>query len=231
MRSEIDTSRAGYYDAGIDTGKPATETPQALALWAMVAAPSEAAKAAEELRRKVQALQFANIPGYFPTPAALVADMIESADIPEGVAVDVLEPEGGSGAILDQVRASRPLARLTTYERHSSLRDVLSLKGYELAGSDFLDARPAASFDFVLMNPPFEKSQDIEHVLHAFDFLKPGGRLVAIMSPGPFYRSDRTAQDFRLWFDSVGGEKVDIPAGVFKESGTGIATVMVTISR
>lgn len=231
MRSEIDTSRAGYYDAGIDTGKPALKTPEALALWAMVAAPSEAAKAAEELRRKVQALQFANIPGYFPTPAAIVADMIAAADMPENVAFDVLEPEGGSGAILDQVRAARPLARLTTYERHASLREVLSLKGYELAGSDFLDARPAASFDFVLMNPPFEKSQDIEHVLHAFDFLKPGGRLVAIMSPGPFFRSDRTAQDFRLWFDSVGGRKVDIPAGAFKESGTGVATVMVTISR
>jgi SAM-dependent methyltransferase len=231
MRSEIDTSRAGYYDAGIDTGKPALTTAAALELWAMVAAPSEEAKAAEELHRKVTALQFANIPGYFPTPAAIVADMIESADIPEGVAVDVLEPEGGSGAILDAVRAARPLSRLKTFERHASLRDVLRLKGYELVGSDFLEAEAAATFDFVLMNPPFENAQDIAHVRHAFKFLKPGGRLVAIMSTGPFFRSDRKAQEFREWFDSVAGDKLDIPAGAFKASGTGVATVMITVSR
>ena len=81
------------------------------------------------------------------------------------------------------------------------------------------------------MNPPFENLQDIDHVLHAFKFLKPGGRLVAVMSPGPFFRKDRKCQDFREWFDSLGGEAVDLPEGSFKESGSGINTKLVVIDK
>lgn len=230
-RSKIDRSNAGYYDAGIDTGKPASDSPEALAMWALIDGPSDDERQAEELRRKVDALQFANIPGYFPTPAAIVADMIERAGIPEGQPVDVLEPEGGSGAILDAVRAERPLARLATYETFSSLRDVLRFKGYTLAGDDFLEAEPEPRFDYVLMNPPFENGQDIAHVRHAFEFLKSGGRLVAIMSPGPFFHSSRKAEEFRAWFNGLYGSTVDIPAGAFKASGTGVATVMVTLDK
>jgi len=154
--------------------------------------------------------------------------MLDRADIPAG-ACDVLEPEGGSGAILDAVKEAAPLATLTTYERHASLRDVLALKGYTLAGSDFLEAETVPRFDRVLMNPPFENGQDIEHVRHAFAMLRDGGRLVAIMSPGPFFRQDRKSQEFRAWFDDLGGEKIDLPAGSFKESGTGTAAVLVVL--
>ena len=79
------------------------------------------------------------------------------------------------------------------------------------------------------MNPPFENGQDIDHVRHAFGMLRPGGILVAIMSPGPFFRSDRKAAAFREWFDAMGGERRDLPAGAFRESGTGVATVLVTV--
>lgn len=228
MRSEIEW-RGGYYDAGVDTGKPALSTPEALALWALIEGVSEAEKAAEALRRKIAGLQFSNIPGYFPTPADIVADMIDAADIPEGESVDVLEPEAGSGAILDGIKEARPLAVLHAYERHSTLREILTAKGFTLDGSDFLEATPAPIIDRVLMNPPFENGQDIDHVLHAFRFLKAGGRLVAIMSAGVFYRSDKKAVAFRDWLESRNGSKTDIPAGAFKESGTGVATVLITV--
>lgn len=224
----IDRGNAGYYDAGIDTGKPAKDSPAARALWAMIDGKSGHDPKAEELRRKVDALRFAKIPGYFPTPRAVIDQMLDRADIPAG-ACDVLEPEGGSGAILDAVKEAAPLATLTTYERHASLRDVLALKGYTLAGSDFLEAETVPRFDRVLMNPPFENGQDIEHVRHAFAMLRDGGRLVAIMSPGPFFRQDRKSQEFRAWFDDLGGEKIDLPAGSFKESGTGTASILVVI--
>jgi hypothetical protein len=42
---------------------------------------------------------------------------------------------------------------------------------------DFMEMPAAGEFDRVLMNPPFEKQQDIDHVRRAFDHLKPGGRL------------------------------------------------------
>lgn len=224
----IDRSNSGYYDAGIDTGKPAKDSPAARALWAMIDGKAAHDSQAEELRRKVDALRFAKIPGYFPTPRAVIEQMLDHADIPDGPC-DVLEPEGGSGAILDALRETAPDARLTTYERHNSLRDVLALKGYALAGSDFMEAETGPRFDRVLMNPPFENGQDIEHVRHAFAMLRPGGRLVSIMSPGPFFRQDRKATEFRAWFDDLAGEKHDLPAGSFKESGTGTAAVLVVL--
>lgn len=225
----IDRSRAGYYDAGVDTGQPASTSPAAVALWAMIAAPSEADQSAEELRRRVADLQFASIPGFFPTPAPIVAQMIKAAEIPTGEPVEILEPSAGSGAILDALRAACPAARLSAFERHTSLRDVLQRKGYTLAGADFMEAEPVAGFDRVLMNPPFENGQDIDHVRRAFGMLRSGGILVAIMSPGPFFRSDRKAAAFREWFDAMGGERRDLPAGAFRESGTGVATVLVTV--
>lgn len=219
----------GYYDAGRDTGEPYHDTPAARAMFAMIASYKPDEKA-EELRRKLQDLQFAKIPGFFPTPRAVIDRMIDLADIPAGP-FDLLEPEGGSGAILDVVKESAPDAALTTYERHSSLRDVLQMKGYALAGSDFMEAPAVPSFDRVLMNPPFENGQDIDHVRHAYAMLRDGGRLVAVMSPGPFFRQDRKATEFRAWFEACGGEKHDLPAGSFKESGTGTGTVLVVLDR
>ena len=71
------------------------------------------------------------------------------------------------------------------------------------------------------MNPPFTKGQDIKHVNHALQFLKPGGKLVAIMA----------GNDKSKWFDSLEWcyEIEDVPAGAFKESGTNVATIIVTI--
>lgn len=230
-RSHIDTRNAGYYDAGIDTGRPAKETPQTLAFWDLLRPPSDAERTAATLRDKIEKLRFANLAGYFPTPPELVARMIEAAGLPSHGAAAVLEPEAGSGAICDAVREHNPDASLTLFEVSPQLADVLKAKGYTLAGSDFLDALADPFADFVLMNPPFEKGQDMAHVRHAFDFLKPGGRLVAIMSPGPFFRSDAKAEAFRAWFDDLAGERVDIPAGAFKSSGTDVATVLVTIDK
>ncbi len=228
MGAEMDRS-GGYYDAGRDLGRPSRNTPEALALWAMIAGPSAADRTAEDLRRKIDALRFANIPGYFPTPDAVIARMVDLADLPVDETFDLIEPEGGSGAILDYVRAHFPRAALTTYERHCSLQDVLKLKGYTLAGSDFMDAEIEQRFDAALMNPPFENGQDIEHVRRAFALLRPGSRLVAVMSHGPFFRNDKRATEFRAWFDDHAGERFDLPAGSFKESGTGTNTILVRL--
>jgi hypothetical protein len=220
----------GYYDAGVDTGKPSSDTPEARALWALLSPPDPAKVKAEELRRKVEALQFASIPGYFPTPAPVIARMIELADFPVGP-FDMLEPEAGSGAILDAVSAARPDACLFAFERHCSLRDVLEMKGYAIDGADFLEAEPVPTVDRVLMNPPFENMQDVDHVRHAFKMLRPGGVLVSVMSTSPFWRDSAKAAAFREWFESVDGEQVELPSGSFKASGTGVETTLVKISR
>lgn len=231
MAEEIDRTHSSYYDAGIQTGRPSVDSPAARALWAMIGDKSEAEKRAYELRRMTDKLMFSSIPGYFPTPRPIVERMIEAADIPADSACDILEPEAGSGGITDILQEVRPRARIKAYEVWSSLREILKLKGVELIGDDFTEAAPRPEFDYVLMNPPFERLQDAEHVRHAFEFLKPGGRLVAIMSPSAFFSSERKAVAFRAWFADNGGSKTDLPANAFKESGTGTATVLITVER
>jgi hypothetical protein len=69
------------------------------------------------------------------------------------------------------------------------------------------------------MNPPFEKGQDIEHVRHAYDQLKPGGRVVAIMSEGPFFRSDKKATEFRDWLESRRRHQREAGRGIVHRQG------------
>lgn len=236
-KEEIDRGRAGYYDAGIPTGRPyawrdSEMIAQAAAAWALLgnAADGEAL-ASEDLRQKIDALKFAKIPGYFPTPAAIVDRMIEAAALPAGARV--LEPSAGSGAIADLLREGGH--NVECVERHARLRDILQRKGHNLIASDFLELSPppypAELFDAVLMNPPFEGGQDCDHVARAWAFVKPGGVLVAIMGAGVTFRAQRPYSAFRAWVEEVGAEFADLPAGAFKESGTGVASVMLTMRK
>ena len=97
---------------------------------------------------------------------------------------------------------------------------------------DFLEYNGGEHYDRILMNPPFERLQDVDHVQHAYnEALEEGGRLVAIMSPGGFFHQSNKAKEFREWFDSVGGEVEDLPPNSFKESGTGVNSVVVVIDK
>ena len=88
---------------------------------------------------------------------------------------------------------------------------------------------PKGLFDRIVMNPPFADQQDIRHVMHAATFLKPGGRLVAIMSAGVAFRDDRLSRAFRALLGERGGAIESLPEGAFQASGTGVRAVLVTI--
>lgn len=219
------TESHGYYHIG-DTGAPSKTTPEAVALWSLVTGQTDEEKQADELREKIESLQFASIPGYFPTPPAVIEKMLDFADVKP--THSVLEPSAGSGAIVDALPDE---CMTVVYERNHALCEILRAKGFDARPLDFLESNGEFRFDRVLMNPPFENLQDVDHVRHAFDKLKSGGRLVSIMSPGPFFRDTRKATDFRQWFAAHGGESHDLEPGSFKESGTGVASKLVVIDR
>ena len=169
------------------------------------------------------------IDGFFPTPDAVIDQMLEAAGDLTGKRV--LEPSAGKGDIVDAVKGAG--AEVDAIEVVGTLREILEAKGANLVGRDFMEETPRAEYDAVMMNPPFEKGQDMEHVMHAYKFLKPGGTLVAITSPGPFFRNDAKATEFREWADEVGAEVVDLPEGSFKSAfrPTGVSTKLVTIQK
>jgi hypothetical protein len=108
------------------------------------------------------------------------------------------------------------------------VRQVLTSDGSQGNPEEFLGTR----FPAIVMNPPFNKSQDIAHVRHAYTFLENEGRLVAIMGPGWTFRNDRKATEFRDWLHGLADYEVEeLPRGTFKEAGTMVSTVLVQITK
>jgi len=184
----------------------------------------------QKIREKTAALIGVKIPGFFPTPATVGKRMVESAEIEEGM--KVLEPSAGKGDLADVIKQETGIAP-DTVETSSSLGDILALKGYQPVARDFMEFE--GKYDRIVMNPPYEKGQDIEHVRHAYDLLEPGGRVVALMSEGSFTRSDKKATQFREWLEEVDGTSERLPAKSFtgKESfrQTGVSVRMVVIEK
>jgi phospholipid N-methyltransferase len=171
------------------------------------------------------------IPGFFPTPKSLVDRMVSEAGIEDGM--KVLEPSAGKGDIADAAKDAG--AQVDTVEISSTLRDLLDRKGHRVIAQDFTSLEPTPIYDRVLMNPPFENGQDITHVQKAYDFLKPGGRLVSVMSAGPFFRQDKNATAFRDWLEEHGAIAEPLPEGTFNSAEafrqTGTNTYLVTVDK
>jgi predicted RNA methylase len=89
---------------------------------------------------------------------------------------------------------------------------------------DFLTASLEPAFDRILTNPPFERGADIEHVLHAFELLAAGGRLVAVVADGP-----RERERLRPWVIERGGTWEELPADTFAEQGTKVRAAMLVV--
>lgn len=191
---------------------------------------SESERKKRELTIRESEVARKNIAGFFPTPSDIVSQMLSHADIKTGM--KVLEPSAGKGNIADAIREAHSDVSLDVVEFNYTLRELLTDKGYSpLEEGDFL--KVTQKYDRIIMNPPFEQSQDIIHVQHAYDLLNPGGRIVAIMSEGPFYRSDNKAESFRTWLEDLGGVSEPLSQGAFKSSErpTGVNTRLVIIDK
>ncbi|NLR58844.1 hypothetical protein HGH93_12075 [Chitinophaga polysaccharea] len=139
-----------------------------------------------------------DIPGFFPTPRPLIERMMDIAELHPDYTI--LDPSAGKGDILDAIRQRLQAQKHFLYaaEINKALCDILRSKGYFVWEDDFLKLSPGKPpFNRILMNPPFEKGQDADHVMHALKFLAPGGRLVAVVSEGLLFRKNKKEQAFR----------------------------------
>lgn len=183
----------------------------------------------EQISQLERKLIGCDIPGYFPTPPAIVQQMIQLAGIYPGLRV--LEPSAGKGDITDAIRAAG--VEPDCIEVAESLRQILTVKQFNLRGRDFLESDPQPIYERILMNPPFEKGQDIQHVRWAYEWLVEGGRIVAIVSNGVSYRSLKKYQQFREWLGFVGASDHELPDGAFLESDrpTNVKTRLLVIDK
>ncbi|WP_428383750.1 methyltransferase [Nevskia ramosa] len=161
--------------------------------------------------------------GWFPTPAALAARIVEMAGIAPGMLA--LEPSAGEGALARVMVAAGASVRVVEYDIVRVAKLMMEFGKANVVAADFLTLAPEKIFDRVVMNPPFAKRADIHHVRHALKFLKPGGSLVAIMSAGIAFREDQLSRDFRAQCSTI----ESLPDQSFQESGTSVNTCVVTI--
>lgn len=172
---------------------------------------------------------------FFPTPEPLAIRMANMADIRPGMVV--LEPSAGEGAIATECLGPRthPNGAVLhavelfprTYDKLVSRLKSEGRQHWAAVIGDFLEYEPRPVYDRVVMNPPFAKQQDIRHILHAWEFLKPGGILVAICSRGVRFRSTRPYLEFRAWLERFNATIEDLPEKTFAESGTQVNACLI----
>ncbi|MGD6739684.1 LPD38 domain-containing protein [Photobacterium leiognathi subsp. mandapamensis] len=165
------------------------------------------------LKRKVITNRNAFV-DFFPTPESIATDIVELANIEQGMSV--LEPSAGHGMLADA--ALNAGGDVQTVEMAGDLVDILEAKGHKVEGGDFMEYQPNQMYDRILMNPPFSNDMDIDHVQHAYDMLKPGGRMVAIVSSMAGNRQNKKNKAFREWLDDLAAEEQLLPDDAFKAS-------------
>lgn len=176
---------------------------------------------------------------FFPTPKSVADRLVELSGINQLSAYDmpkVLEPSAGTGDLLDAL-PSWVKPSLYVVEPDNINAEILKEKGYwmvdETTFEDFYKSHKKLknSLDYVVMNPPFSGSRDVLHTMMAYEFLKKGGTLVAIISENALYYENKHSDKFRDWVKATGAYIESIPYGAFRESGTNVDTVIVKVTK
>jgi len=173
--------------------------------------------------------------GFFPTPDAAAQSMFEHVPLyrqDEGKPpYTVLEPSAGTGNLAKLAQATGAI--VDCVEIQPALAEALGARGKyrHVWPADFLTMQPNPDrlYDRVVMNPPFDRERDIDHVMHALKFLKPDGCLVAIMSAGTEFRETRKSIAFRALMEKMGAWWRDLPAGSFASVGTQTNTIILRV--
>jgi predicted RNA methylase len=184
--------------------------------------------------------------GFFPTGDKLAERIAEMCEVGTRDSLQILEPSAGTGnlalAAAEIIRANSKIWTVERVPRLSATLNIIAEGNPAIRNAppmDFLsleDDTPEgfpSEYDRVIMNPPFEKGQDMMHVQAAYSLLKSGGVMVAIMCSNCWYREDGEYPAFREWLESIGAETERAPEDAFQGTirTTKTAAVIVKIRK
>ena len=165
---------------------------------------------------------------YFPTPENLARRLLQMSDIAPGMRV--LEPSCGELALARLAAEVVGKSNVVCLDINPEFVELAKQEGFEAHLADFLhiDLDSLGRFDLAVMNPPFSLGDDLKHVLQA---ARCANRVASIMGTHFQHGKGSAATAFR---DAVSDSAVcldrqAIPPGAFSESGTEIATVMLSL--
>jgi hypothetical protein len=157
----------------------------------------------------------------------------------------VLEPSAGDGSLVAAILRANPHVVVTAVEPDPARATVCAAttagtaQPVQIEVSTFERYATTAiqsgiGFDAVVMNPPFalpgQADVWFEHLRLAWQLLRPGARLVAVVPNGFTFRSSHTHRDARLFVEHHGTHE-PLPADAFTPSGTTVATRVVRLTK
>lgn len=169
------------------------------------------------------------IEGYFYTPKAVVAKMLDFTNIQADT--KILNAFAGAGNIADGIKNLHPTSNISVIEIDWKLKEVLTAKGYNIVDSNVFEHQE--NYQLVLMNPPNRHHYDITCFYQAYNLLVPGGKLVSIISEESFSSNSDYSIGFRKWLKRLGGISQILPDGslIDKLSSTNIAARIVVVDK
>jgi phospholipid N-methyltransferase len=197
--------------------------------------PDEKEKAMQAIKETLkEGIKVIVAPQLFPTPPEIAIKMVNHAGLMAGQRI--LEPSAGTGNLIKAIvnnatgfECCNVVAVENNYELAENLKIMRSKfvganeYNFNIINADFLSCNgDLGKFDKIIMNPPFENAVDIKHINHAFDMLKPGGRLVALCANGP-----RQQEAFKNRADHW----EVLEPGSFKEQGTNVNVALLVINK
>lgn len=179
--------------------------------------------------------------GFYPTPPSLASYVVDLSGA--GAGTTALEPSAGMGSMVGELvgRGAEVTALELQPERAAYLQHAWSPAGARIGVGDFLAMSPGdpgvpeGGFDVVVMNPPFSVGSkhytDVDHVLHAMRFVRPGGRLVAVMSSGSVEPSNKKRAELHAALSAWSHRWEPVEAKRFRISGTDVPSTILVAER
>lgn len=179
---------------------------------------------------------------YYPTPEPIGYKMVEFADIKSGDSV--LEPSAGHGAI---ARFFPEDTKNVAIEPSSELANTIRLrfnKNGRVIESTFENYDVHNKFNEIVMNPPYGTAAKtaMEHLEKAFNHLRDGGRIVALLPAG-----NSMGKRLDKWLNGIPNaktkaeregekravimKKIELPSVTFERAGTKVVTDIYIIDK
>jgi type I restriction-modification system DNA methylase subunit len=174
----------------------------------------------ETLKETIKKFQF------YPTPKEVAEYLVELAEIQADNSI--LEPSAWQWNIVDNLPY---FLNLTLIELNKDNFEILHNKynlcyNIDLYNWDFLNFN-WKTFDRIIANPPFSKSQDVKHILHMYELLNEWWRIVSVASSSIQTREGKLYDELR----ALKPEFIELPEWSFKESWTMVNSVIVVINK
>lgn len=170
---------------------------------------------------------------FYPTPKDLAEYLVMQCNQHDA---RVLEPSAGEGALVAALLRRVEVAHVTAVEvdvaRASKIPGDARVR--VMPGVNFLHMTPDPSYDVVIMNPPFYGTHWVEHVVHAWEFVKPRGQLIAVLPATAEFGNSAKHLEFRDWLTKRTSQTnpfYDLPAESFASSGTRVQTCYINLYK